>query len=70
DRSGGEKIDSLEKEKITQLPLDSETSEEETLEQETNTPIDSNPTKNEATSVKAEESTEEPESEFGKNPFL
>ncbi|NET45554.1 molecular chaperone DnaK [Okeania sp. SIO2B3] len=75
DQSGGEKIESPEKEKIPQLPVDSEiteeeTLEEETLEQETNTPIDSNPTKNEATSVKIEESTEEPESEFGKNPFL
>ncbi|NES71926.1 MAG: molecular chaperone DnaK, partial [Okeania sp. SIO2D1] len=70
DRSGGEKIDSPEKEKITQLPQDSEITEPETLEQETNTPIDSNLTKNEVTSVKVEESTEEPESEFGKNPFL
>ncbi|GGA34485.1 molecular chaperone DnaK [Okeania sp. KiyG1] len=75
DQSGGEKIDSPEKEKILKLPQDSEitepeTSEEETLEQETNTPIDSNTTKNEATSVKVKESTEEPESEFGKNPFL
>lgn len=75
DRSGGERIDPPEKEKIPQLPQDSEiteseTSEEETLEQETNTPIDSNPTKKEATSVKVEEATEEPESEFGKNPFL
>ncbi|NEP06110.1 MAG: Hsp70 family protein, partial [Okeania sp. SIO4D6] len=75
DQSGGEKIDSPEKGKITQLPIDSEiteeeTSEKETLEEETNTPIDSNLTKKEATSVKVEKSTEEPESEFGKNPFL
>ncbi|NER03163.1 MAG: molecular chaperone DnaK [Okeania sp. SIO3C4] len=80
DQGGGEKIESPEKEKINQLPQDSEiteeetseeeTLEEETLEEETNTPIDSNPTKKEATSVKVEESTEEPESEFGKNPFL
>ncbi|NES66587.1 MAG: Hsp70 family protein, partial [Okeania sp. SIO2D1] len=75
DRSGGEKIESPEKEKIPQLPQDSEITEEdtleqETLEQETNTSIDSNQTKKEATSVKVEESTEEPESEFGKNPFL
>ncbi|NEN91232.1 MAG: molecular chaperone DnaK [Okeania sp. SIO3H1] len=75
DQSGGEKIDSPEKEKVPQLPVDSEITEEETLEeealeQETNTSIDNNPTKDEATSVKAEESTEEPESEFGKNPFL
>ncbi|NEO52369.1 MAG: molecular chaperone DnaK [Okeania sp. SIO3B5] len=75
DQSGGEKIDPPEKEKVPQLPQDSEitepeTSEEETVEQETNKPIDSNPTKNKVTSVKVEESTEEPESEFGKNPFL
>ncbi|MDY7004638.1 MAG: molecular chaperone DnaK [Cyanobacteriota bacterium] len=75
DQSGGEKIESPEKEKVPQLPVDSEitepeTSEEETVEEETNTSIDDNSTENEATSVKVEESTEEPESEFGKNPFL
>lgn len=78
DQAGSGKTESPAVKKTSQSPPELKTPEPETPKlaaperetPETKTSTDINLTRNEATSVKAEETTEEPENEFGKNPFL
>ncbi len=71
DQGGSEKFKLPEEDKTSQMLPDSEIIEPETSKEiETDILVDSNQTTKEATPTKVEETTEEPENEFGKNPFL
>jgi len=84
EQGGSEKLKLPEEDKSSKMPQDSEITEPETskvvepeiTESETSRAVeseifvDTNLTTNETDSTKVQEITEEPENEFGKNPFL